>query len=451
MKKISVIFLIMLSIPLFSETVIIDEFKAVSLGLENSLSLQQQKITELNAKIDKKTSYNAFYPDIKLNTGVNHKNTGPTMTIYPGGIPTTIDIPPTNFSIGFESSLYLTPAILDGIKLLNGNAELESIKTEKKESEIIRDIKKSFYTLLLLEEQITLFEYNYDSLEKRFNQMQQNYNNGYIDELQLLEVQVALENFRPQLNNLYQLYDLSVKNFKNSLGIDFQTEIILTGSIEIGDDIYGQELLETGVINNSKDLAILEQSLTLLNNQVTLKKHTAFFPVVGLSFSMSTALNDPFNSDTWEMDNFVDDMGSFTLFVSAGLDPFFPNSKERMEIQKLENSKKSTLLGKKELLEGLELGLTQKLQVLNNSLELQESLKSTVKLAQKRVDLTQISYNLGNKELLEIESAENELRKAQLELLSEKYNYLAASFDIEYMIGKAWSDKSPARLSNQGE
>ncbi len=435
-KVILLIHVAVLSIAIFSETIKVDEKLAVDMAIESSLALKQQRITELNANLDNKTSYNAFYPTFTINPAVNHKNTTPTTSVTTPMGSMEVEIPPTNFSLGFETSLYLTPAILDGIKLLNGNAELETIKTEKKESEIVRDIKKSFYTILLLEEQIELFQHNHDALEKRFIQLQQNYNNGYIDELQLLEVQVALENFKPKLNNLHQLYDLSIKNFKNNLGISYETDINLNGSIDIDENVNKQELLTSGAINNSKDLAIMEQNITLLDNQVDLTKHTAFYPVVGLSFSMSTALNDPFNSDSWDINNFVDDMGSFTLFVSMGLDAFLPNSKEKIEIKKLENSKKSALLGKQQLLEGLELGLSQQLQILNNSLELQESLKSTVKLAQKRVDLTQISYNQGDKELLEVESAENELRTAQLELLSEKYNYLAATFDIEYMIGR---------------
>ncbi len=115
---------------------------------------------------------------------------------------------------------------------------------------------------------------------------------------------------------------------------------------------------------------------------------------------------------------------------------FLPNSKDRTELKKLKNSLQILELGEKELLDGIDLQLTQKLQDLNNSIELQESLESTVVLARKRVDLTYKAYNAGNKELLEVESAENELRTAELELLNEKYNYLITIFDIEYITNR---------------
>ncbi|MGL1889992.1 MAG: TolC family protein [Spirochaetaceae bacterium] len=417
--------LLLISVNIFSEPLIINQNKAIELTLQNSLSLKKQKLTQLNAELDKKTSYNAFYPKLTGTTGFSHNNTTQTTDI--GTM--TFDIPPTNFILGFETSLMFSPAIIDGIKLLNSNVELEEINTSKKEIELVRDIKKSFYTLILLEEQIKVLQYNHDELEKRYKQLQENYKMGYVDELQLLEVQVGLENFKPQLNNLKQLYDISIKSFKNSLGV--KSDIILDGTIEITENsISGDTDLE-----NSIDVALLDKSLEFIDIQIDLKKHS-FYPALVLSYSMSTALNDPFETDNWDSDNFLDDMGTFSAMLAMSFDSLLPNSKTRTEIKKLENSKKIAAIGREELLDGLDLMLTQKIQVLDNSLELQDSLQSTINLAKRRVDLTILAYNQGSKELLEVESAENELRKAQLELLSEKYNYLAATFDIEYMIGQ---------------
>lgn len=437
-NKLICILLLSLTSGLFADVMVINEDLAVDLALENNLSLKKQQINQLNAELDRDVSYNAFYPDIKTNTAISHTNSVKTQYPYIEQINghMAFEPDPYNLAMGFEASIYLTPAIVDGIKLLNSNADLESIKTVKQEHEIVRDVKKSFYTLLLLKEQISLYQFNHDELEKRYLQLKKNFENGYVDELQVLEVQVALENFKPQLNNLQQLYLISLANFKFSIGLEKDMPVDIEGDIEITNGTYEKEKLLNKAFSSGYDMAILNQNIKLLDQQIKLKKSSGFLPVLGFSYSMSTALNDPFNMDKWDVNNFQDDMGSFSVFLSMDLDAYLPNSKERNELKKLENNKKIALIGKKELKDGLDLQLTEKLQSLNNSLQLQDSLKSTVELAQKRVNLTRIAYNQGSKEILEVESAENELRKAQLELLNEKYNYLISVFDIEYIIGE---------------
>lgn len=439
MNKILTILLMGISISLFSEPLIVDEKRAVELALLNNLDLKKQELSRESALLDKKSSYNAFYPKVGVNGAIAHSNTDPKPIIAFNPLKGQHDIyvmDPTNLALSMDASLYLTPAIIDGIKLLNSNYYLEEIKTEKQKQSVIRDIKKSFYTLVVLKEQIKLLEYNYDELERRYNQVKKNYESGYVDELTLLEVQVALENFKPQLTNLNELYNISLKNFKNSIGVDQAIEVIIDGSIEVDNITYIKDDLLEKALTEGHDMAILNKNIQLLDQQLSLKKSTAFFPVLGFSYSMKTGLNDPSNNDIFDPDNYSDDQGNFNIFLSMNLTPLLPNSKERVEIEKLKNSREIALLGKSQLSDGLDLQLTQKIQTLDNSLKLQESLKRTVSLAQKRLNLTKEAYKLGSKELLEVEKAENELRKAQLELLREKHNYLSAIFDIEFIIGK---------------
>lgn len=429
-----------ISLPLFSEVTQITEEKAIELALDNNMALERQRINELNANIDNDSSYNAFYPKVQSNIAVSRSNSikEDSMVVQAGPNLMLVDyeIPQTSLAFGFESSIYLTPAIVDGIKLLESNANLESLKTVKEERKVVKDTKKSFYTLILLQEQIKVYESNLKALENRYNQVFKNYNAGYVDELTLLEVEVALESLKPQINKLKQAYDLSIKNFKLILGIDINSDIEVTGSININEvELLKENILTETLLNNS-DLSITKQNIELLDEQIALKKNIAFFPTLGISYSMQTALPDPFNTDMWDADNFIDDQGKFNIFLTMDFATLLPNSKERIEIQKLNNTKKAALLGQDELKKGIELKIIKHLQNLENSLLLQESLESTVKLANRKLKLTTQAYNQGTKELLEVETAENDLRKAQLDLLNEEYNYMISLFEIEEITGE---------------
>lgn len=433
----------LLAIPLISYGIEIDENIAIELALENNLTLERQRIAEGNAILDNKSSYNVLYPKLQTTTAISTFNSDKVASgtrLMNEMDPTSVvmyevDISETNLSPGFEASMILTPALINGIKLLNKNAELESLKTVNEEKSVIKNTKNAFYTLLLLEEQIEVYEANYKALQNRYSQIEKNFSAGYVDELTLLEVEVALRTLEPQIEKLKQAYKISIMNFNMILGEPLDTPLTLVG--DINSRSRGVETEELSyLVENSGDLKVTKKSIDLLDEQIKLHKNSSFLPVLGLSYSMQTALNDPFNSDSWDKDNFADDMGSFTLFLSMDIGALLPNSSQRVEQKKLENNKRAAELGLKELEKGLNLQLTKHMDNLENSISLQKSLQKALDLAKKKLELTTKAYNQGNKELLEVETAQNEVRKAELELLSEEYNYLVSIFEIEELTGE---------------
>jgi outer membrane protein TolC len=58
-----------------------------------------------------------------------------------------------------------------------------------------------------------------------------------------------------------------------------------------------------------------------------------------------------------------------------------------------------------------------------------------VELAQRAYSLAEEAYRSGAKDLLDVQNAELELRKARNEVLKEKFNYLTGLLDLEYALG----------------
>jgi outer membrane protein TolC len=63
------------------------------------------------------------------------------------------------------------------------------------------------------------------------------------------------------------------------------------------------------------------------------------------------------------------------------------------------------------------------------------SLRASVALTQESYDLTREAYGLGTADFLTLKSAEDDLLKAQYEVLSEEYNYLTTVINLEYATG----------------
>lgn len=458
MKK--MVFLMLMS-SLFltaEETLTLPENMVVEMAVANNLTLKTQGLDLETRKRQMDTRYNVFYPDLKVNGALSRANTPKefTMTPYslmknplsntgdisqdymviPGAPVPVFEADPWTMVLGLEASLFISPAMFDGVEALVKNYELGKISLEKATSELTRDIRKAFYTTILLEEQLNLLYDNYRTLNARYEQTKRNYQNGLVAELTVLQIQVSLENFKPQITSLENILETSHLNLKRLMGMDLSTPIALEGEIEPEFvDVSFEEALNLALKENV-DLKLLEGNKDLLEIQKQAKIHESFYPVMGLQFSMGTMLNGPFEGDNWSdfPDNFVDDTGSLTLFVNIPLASWLPSSSARMKIQETEDVIEKLDLQKKMAIDGMEVQLVQAVTELNKSREIQKGLALTVELAEKSLRLTEDAYNAGSKELLEVENSENEYKKAKVELLNEKFKYLSALLDLEYML-----------------
>jgi outer membrane protein TolC len=69
-----------------------------------------------------------------------------------------------------------------------------------------------------------------------------------------------------------------------------------------------------------------------------------------------------------------------------------------------------------------------------------DTLQLNVERARRAYQMAEEAYNAGSKELLEVQNAEIELKKARLEVLRERYNYIEALLDLEYALNTEIED-----------
>lgn len=424
-QKIVLLALMICSISIYAnDKLVIDIDTSISMAKENNIDLKRAELTLDGKRRAKATAYNVFYPSVSGFLILNRSNTEPAQGSD------------TNFLLGYEASLNFTPALFNAITLLKKDYEMGVITYEQAEKKIEKTVKELFYNLIILNEQISLLEDNLKNIKSRYDLTKLNYDAGLVSELELLKVQVSYQNFIPELNNLKNLYNSSTMNFKTILGIDLNKTIELSGQIDPEiKKITFEEAYDLAVMNNDQ-LKMVYKSSELLNAQKKTVFSQGFLPLLTAKYSSSTLLNDPFGSDRFDTDNFLDDMGELSVSMFYSFDSLFPNSAERLSLEEIDRSITDADLQGKALLDGLKLQITNLIATLNNSLEIQEGLELTVLLAKKSLDSTEQAYKSGTSKLLEVESAQNEYKKARLELLTEKYKYINSLLELEDICGE---------------
>ena len=141
---------------------------------------------------------------------------------------------------------------VQGIRALEQNYEGATIDRQEVEKALRRDVKKSFYNLIYLEESIGLLEESIETMKAQYEQALTDYQNGRVSELYMLNTKGAYKNMEPQLSSLQSNYRNALSRFCLLIGVDPNTEPSLEGDIELP---YSAAALQSTVEVDSKELS----------------------------------------------------------------------------------------------------------------------------------------------------------------------------------------------------
>ena len=402
--------------------------EAVELALENNLTLVGEAADLRIKKRTRDTAWNVLIPTATASTTLSRFNDPSIISGYDGEL-----------RAGISFQLRLNPQLWFGFRQTSIDYELGLIDMEQARKDIRTNVQKQFYTLLTLEEQIRILESQQRSLEKRFEQAQVNFDFGLVDEYTKLSAQVGLENFKPQVEIARDRYEQALLGFKLSLGVDLDSELELTGGIEIEPRTYDARELTENYILDRLDIRSLVRNLHGLENARKLSV-SALLPSLTLGYGLSTQLNaDPWSDFSLAGSDWEDGSGNKTLSLtlSMSLSELLPVSQTSNSIKEVDDGRQALQASLAQALQAAELEIVTAAQNVNKSVQVIRAKELNVQLAQRAYDLAEESYNAGGKSLLDVEDAEDKLQEARFELLSEKVNYVNSLIDLEAAVNRS--------------
>ena len=220
-------------------SLILTEKDAIRIALEKSPLLLAEK-EKINQKIgDEIISISNFLPKISLSATYSYSSFTEKMIQYQivGIDTTTWELIFQKFEIEFGSAerrgfiLSINQNIFDWFKSLHSyigalkskSAEMESF--EGKKIWLENEIRKIYTEILFLKKQIEILEKTKENLKLHYEVAKKRYREGFASELELLQAEIALKNFEPNIE-IAKLGLQKLKNLlKNLAGIDEEIEI----------------------------------------------------------------------------------------------------------------------------------------------------------------------------------------------------------------------------------
>ncbi len=427
---------------------------AVTLGLQNNYNLKVKTIETAQKSREQRDAWNVLIPDISASATLSRSNvaaSGSGVAV----LGTNNPFDSSSFSAddglydyifmqGYEyeadpwtlvgkisAQLALSPAMVNGAKQLDLDYRNSMLEYNSAELSTRQSIKRNFYNLLLLQEQISVLEKNIQTTENRLESMQLMYSYGYITELDLLNTRSGLSSMGPSLSKMEDAYQQLLMAFKMDLGLDLSIPLELSGTVEVvPENLYADKLIQS-FLTGRIDLQQLSVNYEMLENSKSAVFNQSYLPALVLGYSYSPYISDPFASESWDNEDMYGDNGAFSVTLSIPVDEWLPHSASANKIKASEDALNQLEYQKELAYTAAEMEIRSLVRTLNTSRKNMEVLTESIELNQKNYDMSREAYEKGELQLLELESSENSLLQAELDLLSEKYSYISNFLSLE--------------------
>jgi outer membrane protein TolC len=424
-----------------SRPVSITPDKAVQMAIENNLSIKQAQIANEAKRRQAQTQWNLFIPTVDVGGTLGRLNNEPEATVLPlpppygpismgGG-------PQWRLSGSLQLALNINFGLFAGLTQIVEEYQGGIITIEKAKLQMERDIRKAYYNMLLAKERITLLQESYANAGRQVAMAQANYRGGLIPEVSLLQVQVARENMKPQIDDAENAYRMAMASFAMFLGLPYDAEfelVPLPGNAAF--IVLETQKLVSQAAANKPDIEELRRSLAALKAQKMVLFYSIYTPTLSLGFNMDpTFQGDPLKDSWFKGDSWKQQSGMFRMTLAWRLNGLFSFTREAQSYQALEDAVKAMELGMKQAIQGTEVEVYNIIMQLEKTRTTAETQQLTVNLAERTLRLSETAYRNGLKQFIEVQNDELALRQARLGVLQQNYAYLMGLLDLEYALG----------------
>ena len=302
----------MLGFAVAALTVSAQEEKLV-LSLEQALEIALSenptiKIADQQIEIKryaKQGTYASLYPQIDATASYQRVIKKQTMSMDFGGQTQTIKVGSDNsFNGGIALGMPVVNAQLwESLKVSALDVELAVEQARSSRIDMVEQVTKAYYGVLLAKESYNLFQRVYDNAVNNNEVVKKRFDVGSVSEYDLITSNVSVQNAQPNMIEAEYTVVLALWQLKALLGIDMQRDIDVTGSLMDYVHIMdrGYDISQLSLENNST-LKQLDMQEDMLNHALRITKF-ANIPSLSLNAAyLYTALGNDgkfFKKEAW--------------------------------------------------------------------------------------------------------------------------------------------------------
>lgn len=316
-----------------------------------------------------------------------------------------------------------------GLKAAKTYRQLAEVDRKFTELEVIENVKKAYYSVLVSEEREELVRANLSRIDTLLKETEILYEEGFAEKIDVSRIQVQNNNIQTELDKAKTATLVSRRLLKFQMGMPQDQDITLVDTITGLESLLeaerllmedGQPRVEIDQINTNYDLATLD----LKNNQIQ------YMPRLDANYTFQRNAFGGNLTNLWSGEWFTGSVVGVTLQI-----PIFDGFTKRYKIQQNRVQLRQLEVQKESLLQNIALEKFQSRQNLINSLKALEVQRENRDLALEVYDTAKIKYQEGVGSNLEVVEADSALKEAETNYFSALYDAFIAKVDLEKALG----------------
>lgn len=405
--------------------------KALEIALDENPTIKVAAEEIALKKVASKEAWQSLLPEASLNGSLDHTIKAAEMKLNDMSFKMGQDGTNTaNAGLSINLPLF-APAVYRAMSMTKTDIELAVEKSRASELDLINQVTKAYYQLMLAQDSYEVLQGSYKLAEDNFNVVNAKYQQGAVSEFDKISAEVQMRSIKPNVISAANAVTLAKLQLKVLMGItadvDIKTDDNLTNYESM---LFANQLKEEDMsLENNTTMKQFELNMKLLEKNVKSLK-TNFMPTLSMSFSYQyQSLYNPninFFDYTWSNSSSLMFNLSIPLYRASN---FTKVKSARIQMRQLDWNRIDTE-------RKLNMQVVSYRNNMTASSEQVVSNKENVMQAEKAVQIAGKRYEVGKGTVLELNSSQVSLMQAQLTYNQSIYDYLVAKADLDQVLGK---------------
>lgn len=415
--------------------------ESILYAIENNVTTKNARLETLISKATVKEKTALGLPQINGSFNLDYNPQIPVVFLPnqpPFGDPSNpSDVIPARFGVSYSSGLgvNMTQMIFDGsffvgLRAAKTLTQLTDFDLVKAENDVIENVKKAYFGVLVNQERIRLAASNLGRIDSLLKETKALNEAGFAEKIEVSRIQVQRNNTFSQMERSRTAWEISKEILKIQMGMPLTVDILIAETLQ---ELNPEEELNQLLALEGDGRVELDQLKTQIELvQLDLKFNTSqYMPTIDFIGNARRAgagnqLNTVFDSKNW--------FGSSLLGVSMNI-PIFDGLSKSARIQKNKYTINQLENQRFFLNDNFKNEIFTAKSNLKNDLNILDIQRENLELAQEVFEIARIKYQEGVGSNLEVVNADGALIEAEINYLAALYDGLISKVNLEKALG----------------
>ncbi len=407
--------------------------KAIELALSENPTIKiADKEIELK-EVSKSEAWQNLLPSVTLDGAIQYNIQVASMKMEAMGHTQEIKMGKDNsntWNAALQVAIPLyAPAVYQTMKLTNSDLELAVEKSRNSKIDMVNQVTKAFYQLMLAQDSYNVLQENYKLAETNFEIVNKMFEQGLVSEYDKISAEVQKNNAWPSVVSGQNAVELARLQLKVLMGITADVTLVVNDNLANYEKEMANVADKEIDLSNNSSLRQIDMQTNMIGRQRKILK-SAFIPTIALvgNYQLQSISNTNWNIAKYNWSNAasVALSVSIPIFKAKNFTSLKSNEIQLFQLAETRNNTENML----------KMQAQSFIDNMTTSSEQLSSNKEAVRLAEKGVEISQKRYDIGNGTILELTNSQVQLTNTRLSYNNTIYDYLVAKSELNKVLGK---------------